>query len=190
MTNEYDVENAIKDCDIVINLVGQKPLVKHDINYEEPNIEIPRTIAKVCARKMKESKVKRFFHFSACGASPDGISRRLRTKWQGEQEVLKYFPEATIIRPTTIYSDRNTDNFLGYYLHCWHNNNGTMFLIDDGKSLRQPVQDLDIGVGLHNMLQLDTRGQIYELGGSNTYSIKELLEFYGNVVTQTQVYFN
>lgn len=52
-------------------------------------------------------------HFSACGADPDAISRRLRTKWQGEQEVMKYFPEATIVRPTTMISNSNVDNFLG-----------------------------------------------------------------------------
>jgi NADH dehydrogenase (ubiquinone) 1 alpha subcomplex subunit 9 len=54
-------------------------------------------------------------HFSACGASPDAISRRLRTKWLGEQEVLKYFPEATIIRPTTIFGNSNADNFFAQY---------------------------------------------------------------------------
>jgi len=51
-------------------------------------------------------------HFSGCGASPDAISRRLRTKWLGEQEVHKNFPEATIIRPTTMFSNCNADNFI------------------------------------------------------------------------------
>lgn len=55
----------------------------------------------------------RLIHFSACGVGPDAISTRLRTKWQGEQEVLKYFPEATIMRPTTIVSNSNQNNFLG-----------------------------------------------------------------------------
>ncbi len=112
LTNPYDIELAIKDCDIVINMVGAKRVLKNDEDYEEANIIIPREIAKMCA-KMQYNKVKRFIHFSACGASPDAISRRLRTKWQGEQEVKKYFPEVTIVRPTTIVGDMNADNFLG-----------------------------------------------------------------------------
>lgn len=111
LTNEWDIEMAIKDCDIVINLIGNKKVIKDDEDYEEANVWIPREIAKVCA-KMKNKNVKRFIHFSAAGADPDAISRRLRTKWLGEQEVLKYYPEATIIRPTTIIGTDNSGNFL------------------------------------------------------------------------------
>jgi len=57
LTNEWDIETAIKDCDVVINLIGNKNVVKHDENYEEPNIWIPRAIAKVCAKK--DNNVKR-----------------------------------------------------------------------------------------------------------------------------------
>jgi nucleoside-diphosphate-sugar epimerase len=181
LTNEFDIENGIKDCDVVINLIGQKPVVRYDDDYEEPNIQIPREIAKVCAKKMKDGKLKRFIHFSAAGANPDAISRRLRTKWQGEQEVKKYFPEATIIRPTTIISDDNHSNFINYYLHCWNNNNGTVLLLDDGKYLRQPVLDWDISQAVYNILQLNNSiGQTYELGGNHKYTMKELLEFFSN----------
>ena len=58
LTNPYDVEVAIKDCDIVINLIGQKPVNRKDEYYEEPNIVIAREIAKICAKK-KDNNVKR-----------------------------------------------------------------------------------------------------------------------------------
>jgi len=181
LTNEYDIENGIKDCDVVINLIGQKPVVRYDYDYEEPNILVPREIAKVCAKKMKEGTLKRFIHFSAAGANPDAISRRLRTKWQGEQEVRKYFPETTIIRPTTIISDDNSSNFINYYLHCWNNNNGTVLLLDDGRCIRQPVLDWDISQAVFNILQLnDSIGQTYELGGTHSYTMRELMEFFSN----------
>lgn len=181
MTSEFDIENGIKDCDVVINLVGQPAVIKDDFDYELPNIRVAREIAKVASRMRKEQKVKRFFHFSAAGANPDAISRRLRTKWQGEQEVRKYFPEATILRPTEILTDRNISNFLSYYTHCWENNNGTVLLLDNGTCLRQPVLDQDVGMALYNMLMMDeTIGQTYELGGPQTYTFKELMEFYSN----------
>jgi len=58
LTNPYDIEVAIKDCDIVINLIGQKPVNRKDEYYEEPNIVIAREIAKMCAKK-KDNNVKR-----------------------------------------------------------------------------------------------------------------------------------
>ncbi len=58
LTNPFDIEQAIKDCDIVINMVGSKKVVRHDEDYEEANIIIPREIAKMCA-KMQYNKVKR-----------------------------------------------------------------------------------------------------------------------------------
>jgi nucleoside-diphosphate-sugar epimerase len=181
LTNEYDIENGIKDCDVVINLIGEKPVVKDDYDFEEPNILVPRAIAKVCARMQKEANVKRFIHFSAAGANPEAISRRLRTKWHGEQEVRKYFPQATIFRPTTVISNYNIGNFINYYLHCWHNNNGTVILVDDGKCLRQPVLDTDIATAVMNALQLEkSAGETYELGGLHRYNYKELLEFFSN----------
>lgn len=57
LTNEYDIETAIKDADVVINLIGNKPVIRHDENYEEPNIWIPREIAKFIGKG--KSKVKR-----------------------------------------------------------------------------------------------------------------------------------
>jgi hypothetical protein len=39
-------------------MVGSKRVVKHDEDYEESNIIIPREIAKVCTQ-MKYNKVKR-----------------------------------------------------------------------------------------------------------------------------------
>jgi len=181
LTNEFDIENGIKDCDVVINLIGEKVLNKRDFHYEIRNILIPREIAKVCAQKQKEGSLKRFIHFSASGANPDAISRRLRTKWQGEQEVKKYFPEATIIRPTNILADGNSHNFINYYLHCWSNNNGTVLLLDEGRALRQPVLDKDIALAIINMLQLDNSvGQTYELGCLHKYNLKELMEYFSN----------
>lgn len=112
IANEYDVEQAIKDCDVVINTIGPKPVIRHDEDYEEANVIIPRIIAKVCARQ-KNNPVKRLIHFSANGADPDSISRNLRTKWIGEQEIREYFPEATIIRPTEVLNHNIVNSFTG-----------------------------------------------------------------------------
>lgn len=77
------------------------------------------------------------------------------------------------------------------YMHCWSNNNGTVFMLDHGRTKRQPVLDLDVCVAVRNMLQLsESKGQIYELGGSHEYSLKELFEFLSNVMSHRPRYIN
>lgn len=56
--------------------------------------------------------------------------------------------------------------------------------MDNGKCKRQPVVDLDVIQSVFNVLQMEeTRGHIYELGGSQIYTMKELLEFFANVLS-------
>lgn len=112
LTNEWEIENAIKDCDVIINCIGQNPVLRNMEDFEEANVIIPRKIAKICA-KLYNDPVKRLIHFSANGVDPQSISKSLKTKWIGEQEVLNYFPEATIIRPTEILHSKFFNNFLG-----------------------------------------------------------------------------
>jgi hypothetical protein len=49
---------GIKDCDVVINTIGEKKINLYDEHFEEPNIIIPRVISKMCAKK-KYNNVKR-----------------------------------------------------------------------------------------------------------------------------------
>ena len=64
-----------------------------------------------------------------------------------------------------------------------------MILIDQGKAQRQPVIEFDIVQAVQNILaSQESIGQIYELGGSQVYTIKELLEFLGNNLQQRPFY--
>lgn len=112
LMNEFEMENAIKDCDVVINCIGNNSVLRHMEDYEEANVLIPRQLAKICAR-LKNNPVKRLIHFSANNVDPDSESKRLRTKWLGEKEILDNFPEATIIRPTEIIHNKFSSSFIG-----------------------------------------------------------------------------
>jgi NADH dehydrogenase (ubiquinone) 1 alpha subcomplex subunit 9 len=56
--------------------------------------------------------VSRFIQVSHLNASVDSSSTFYRTKAEGEQRVLEYFPNATIVRPATMYGyeDRFLNN--------------------------------------------------------------------------------
>ena len=99
-TSEKEIGYTMKDSNTVISCIGSKVYTKKDKDFEDSNIRVPMAIAKA----VKASKAKRFIYISAAGADPNSHSRRLRTKWLGEQEVKDIYPDVTILRPTYIFN--------------------------------------------------------------------------------------
>jgi NADH dehydrogenase (ubiquinone) 1 alpha subcomplex subunit 9 len=65
-----------------------------------------RRIAEIC----KANGVSRFVHVSHLNASVGSPSEYYHTKALGEQAVREVFPEASIVRPSTMYG--HEDKFL------------------------------------------------------------------------------
>lgn len=111
---DYDntemIDRAIKNSNVVINLIGPRRGVKKLEEAEYINITIAKRIAEACARN---PNVLRLIQFSACGATPDSPSIDFRTKYYGEKEVLDKFPNATIFRPATVYG------YNDYFVKNW-----------------------------------------------------------------------
>jgi len=64
-----------------------------------------------------------------------------------------------------------------------------MILIDGGKAKRQPIVEYDVLSSVMKIIERDeTRGEVYELGGSMVYNLKELFEFMGNNLNQRPFY--
>lgn len=103
---------AMKYSNVVINLVGRDWETKN-FKFKDVHVDGAALIAK-CAKK---SGVQRLIHVSAlnCSEHPTPIVQRggskfLKSKFEGEQAVLKEFPEATIFRPADVYGQE--DRFL------------------------------------------------------------------------------
>jgi hypothetical protein len=76
-------------------------------------------------------------------------------------------------------------------MHNWNENNGAVILLNEGRSYRQPIIDMDIVSAIHNIISLnESKGQIYELGGPHKYTIKELMEYLANALTHRPRYIN
>jgi len=100
-TSEKEVDYTLKNSNVVISCIGSHVFAKKDKDFEDSNIRVPMNIA----RAVKNNpKVKRFIYISAAGADPNSHSKRLRTKWIGEQEVKEIYPDVTILRPTYIFN--------------------------------------------------------------------------------------
>lgn len=168
--DDADLLSVIAPADIVINLVGiLAPSGRQ--TFAALQAELPGRIG----RMAKEASTTAVLHLSALGADLKSASIYARTKAEGERGLLRQFPEATILRPSVIFGPG--DNFFNRF--------GQMAmiapalpLIGGGTSLMQPVYVGDVAdAALAALVREQARGQIYQLGGPQTYSFAELMRF-------------
>jgi hypothetical protein len=78
---------------------------KSRVNYgfDEINAEWPGKLARIC----DEVGVRQLIHVSAMAADASSKSTWARTKAQGELEVKREFPDATIVRPGKMFGDED-----------------------------------------------------------------------------------
>lgn len=179
-TNPKDIEFVVRDQNAVINCIGSKVFYQKESEFEEANIRVPMTIAKVAAAN---PNVKRLIHISAAGADPNSQSMRLRTKWIGEQEVKEIFPNVTILRPTYMFNTIEPNYTIaakwGMQMKMFNRMN---FVIDNMDAKVQPVFVNDVVLAIYNALKTEeTMGQTYDLGGPHTYTYEDIYEQFFNL---------
>lgn len=102
--DKESIYDAVKNSDVVINLIGKHYETKHIVptrradgnlsrvnyDFEEVNVTIPRVLAEIS----KEAGVSSFIHVSALSADLESKSRWSRTKAEGEIAVREAFPDS------------------------------------------------------------------------------------------------
>ncbi len=170
--NVRDIDSlkpALVQSDAVVNLTG--------ILYESGkqkfttiHAQAPEKLAQMAA----SFGIKHFVHVSALGVDKATGSKYARSKVLGEKAVLAALPTATILRPSVIFGPE--DNFLNQFA-CMANISPALPLIGGGQTRFQPVYVADVASAVDACLKRpDAMGQIFELGGPQTYTFKEILE--------------
>jgi len=99
------VDDAVRDSDVVINLVGL--LVECGSNtFQAAHVDGTAHIVAACERH----GVQRYLHMSALGADVSSENSYARTKAEAEQKVIQSSLNWTIFRPSIIYGAN--DRFL------------------------------------------------------------------------------
>ena len=161
---------ALKGSYAVINLVG----ILFD-RGKQNFTNIHSLGAEKLAVAAKAAGVQRFIQISALGVENEAGSNYARSKFLGEQAVLRAFPDASIIRPSIIFGAE--DNFFNKFAKLAALS-PFLPLIGGGRTLFQPVYVDDIAKAIETLLLQNTgRGQIYELGGAQVYSFRQILEY-------------
>jgi NADH dehydrogenase (ubiquinone) 1 alpha subcomplex subunit 9 len=167
--NEQQIAECLRHSDIVYNLVGR--------DYETKNFSFSDVHAKGAARIARiaaEAGVSRFVHLSHLNASHDSKSKFYRSKAEGEELVKEAFPNATIIRPGSMfgYEDRLLTN-MAYWPMWWQ--------LNGGRTKMRPVHVVDVAQALVNLVHSRPVPGTFSLPGPSTFTIDYLLEFVQSV---------
>jgi NADH dehydrogenase len=163
------VAEALSGSVAAINLTGLLSQ-RGPQSFEAIHVGAAATIAKAAA----DAGVKALVHVSAIGADPDAVSKYASTKGEGEARVRLAFPEAAILRPSIVFGpeDKFFNKFAGLARFL-----PALPLIGGGHTKFQPVFVGDVAEAVVRCVRdTATRGRIYELGGPNVLSFRELMQ--------------
>lgn len=190
--DEESIYEAVKNSDVVINLIGKDYETKHLIptrrkdgtisntnySFEDTLVTIPQTIARIS----REAGVKSFIHMSALSADYNSESRWARCKARGEEVVRQEFSDAIIIRPADVFG--HEDKFLNY-IGTASEMMPVLPLTGYGRTRCQPVHSSDIGVAVNRIINghKEFAGKTFELAGPEVYTHREVVEFVADLTT-------
>ncbi len=164
------LQQAFAQSDAVVNLAGIL-FESGKQTFTAIHAQAPEKLAQLAA----SSGINKFVHVSALGVDKATGSKYARTKMLGEKAVLAALPTATILRPSVIFGPE--DNFINQFA-CMASLAPALPLIGGGRTRFQPVYVADVASAVDACLKRsDTAGEVYELGGPQTYTFREILEY-------------
>ncbi len=166
---ESKIRNLFKKNDICINLVGILFEKKRGNTFKNIHVIFPSLLAKLC----KEYNLDHFIHLSALGINEATDSIYAQSKLEGEKNILKNFPLATILRPSVVYSvdDKFTTNFMTLL-----NRLPVFPLYYNGETKFTPIHCSDLTDIVYHVISKKIQSNIIECVGPEIMSFKQILK--------------
>ena len=161
------IEHAVMRADHVINLTGILQEGGRQ-TFEAVHVQGPRLIAEAARKAVS------IIHVSAIGADPDSESAYGRSKAEGEAAVLGVRPDAVILRPSLLFGpgDNSFTRFaaLGRML--------PVLPLAGAGARFQPVYAGNVAEAIVRAVDgAVPGGRVYELGGPEIRTLRELVEY-------------
>ena len=167
--DENKIRELFKNSDICINLIGILFEKKKGNSFKNIHSIFPSILAKLC----KEYNLKHFIHLSALGINDAVDSNYAKSKLEGESNIFKNFPLATVLRPSVVYS--SDDNFTTSFMTLL--NRLPFFPIYyNGKTKFSPIHCSDLTDIIHHVVSKNIYSKIIECVGPETITFKEIIE--------------
>ena len=167
--DQAKIRKLFAQTDICINLIGILYESGKGNTFKNIHSIFPSILAKLC----KEYKVQQFVHLSALGINNAKDSEYAKSKLEGEVNIQKNFPLATILRPSVVYSvdDNFTTNFMNLL------NRLPFFpLYYNGSTKFTPIHCSDLTDTICHVISKNIYSKIIECVGPDVISLKEILK--------------
>ena len=164
----WSVDRAVEEADHVVNLVG----ILHESGRQTFNA-VQDFGARAVAEAARANNIG-LTHLSAIGADAHSESGYARSKALGEKAVLETVKDAVIFRPSIVFGPE--DAFFNRFADMARYS-PVLPLIGGGATKFQPVFVGDVAEAIARAV--DGRvagGKVYELGGPEVMSFREILE--------------
>jgi len=173
--DETKIRKLFVQTDICINLIGILYESGKGNTFKNIHSIFPSILAKLC----KEYKVQQFIHLSALGINDAIDSEYAKSKLEGEQNIQKNFPLATILRPSVVYSvdDNFTTNFMTLLSRL-----PVFPLYYGGNTKFAPIHCSDLTDIIHYIISKDIYSKIIECVGPENISLKDILKKLLNLI--------
>ena len=167
--DEKKIRKLFEKADICINLIGILFEKRNGNTFSNIHSVFPSLLSKLC----KDYNLKQFIHLSALGINEATDSDYAKSKLEGEINIKKNFPLATILRPSIVYSvdDNFTTNFMTLL------NRLPIFpLYYSGNTKFMPIHCSDLTDVIFQVISKNIHSKIIECVGPETLTFKEILE--------------
>jgi uncharacterized protein YbjT (DUF2867 family) len=167
--DEKKIRKLFSKTDFCINLIGILYESGKGNTFKNIHSIFPSILAKLC----KEYKVQQFIHLSALGINDAVDSEYAKSKLEGEENIQKNFPLATILRPSVVYSvdDNFTTNFMTLL-----NRLPVFPLYYNGDTKFTPIHCSDLTDIIYHVISKNVYSKIIECVGPETISLKDILK--------------
>lgn len=165
--DDDSVRAALHGSDVVINCVGSFDM-RGANNVDAVQAEGAERIARIAA----EVGISRMVHISAIGADVESDSDYARSKAEGEVGVLRYQPNAVILRPSVVFGPE--DEFFNRFAKMARMSPAIPLVGAEAKF--QPVYVDDVAQAAVQGALGEAAPGIYELGGPDIRTFRELVQ--------------
>ena len=178
--NEQKIRKLFEKADLCINLVG----ILFEKSKGSTFYNIHTLFPSILSKLSKEYKLKNFIHLSALGINEAINSKYAKSKLEGEKEIIKNFPLATILRPSVVYSvdDNFTTNLMTLLSRL------PFFpLYYSGKTKFTPIHCSDLTDIIYYLILNNINSKIIECVGPEEITFKEVLEKLLNLINKKRI---
>lgn len=168
---ETDVAGALDGASAAVNAVSlYVEGGRGGATFDSVHVDGANRLAHLAA----DLGIRRFVHISGIGVDKDSRSAFIRARANGERRIRAALPEATIFRPSVMFG--RDDAFFNRLADLL--SKSPVFPLIGGETRVQPAWVDDVAHAASIALgRNDHHGRIYELGGPDILTMRELAEW-------------